>query len=93
MVPSLGWSFGVPFDIKAFVQEFGQRDPVDLTAGEVHEWVCGQLRGKGKPVPFSSWHRVQRVLCYMTGTPPQRILRSSLIDRDLHYFEGGQSGW
>ena len=89
VVPRLGWTFGVQLDSKAFVQEFGRRNPVDLTAAELHKWVCGQLRGMGKPLPFSSWHRVQRVLCDMTGTPPQRILPSSLIDRDLHYFEGG----
>ena len=82
-------SFGVKLDRKEFLRVFGQREPVDFTAGELHDWVCEEIWRKGKTVPFSSWHRVQRVLFDLTGKLPQSIRRGSYIDRDLGYFEGG----
>jgi hypothetical protein len=61
----------------------------DLTAGELHDWVCQQLRLENKPVPPSSWHRIQHLLADLTGTPPALIRHGSYVQKDLRYFEGG----
>ncbi len=80
-------SFGAKLRREEFPWRAVEVDAADFTAGELHEWVCSQLRTLGKPVPFSSWHRIQRILAHLTGFEPRLVCRASYIQRDLRFFE------
>lgn len=62
-----------------------QRVVPDLTAGEVHRSICARLRELERPVPPSSWHRVQRILAQITRTSPKRIHLQSYLKKDLGF--------
>lgn len=82
-------AFEVKLDAKQFPWSAVEVDKADFTAGELHEWVCAQLRHQGRFIPHSSWHRVQSMLAEQTGTPAERVRPNAYVQRDLHYFEGG----
>ena len=59
------------------------RDPPDITAGELHDYLCELCRASGQPAPWSSWGRVKIVLVHSLGASPLAIHRNSLLKRDL----------
>jgi hypothetical protein len=82
-------SFLDKFDGNAFPWKDVDIDRADFTAGQLHEWMRDQLRRQGRPVPHSSWHRVQAVLVDGTGANPSLVRLEAYVQRDLRYFEGG----
>jgi hypothetical protein len=85
----VGICFGVRLSQDAFPWPRAGIDDSDFTAGELHDWACQQLRAQGKAVPDDSWHRLQAKLSDITGVQTDLVQPKSLIQRDLHYFEGG----
>lgn len=51
-----------------------------LTAGMFHDFVCGVLKKAGKPVPPSSWHRVQLCIARVGHVEIKEITRSALSE-------------
>ena len=41
------------------------------------------MREQGKAVPFSSWHRVKKVLTQALGVSPRKITRNSWLVQDV----------
>ena len=60
-------------------------DTADITAGDIHTFVCKLLTEQGLPIPPSSWHRVQRVLGDVTGSPIAKIRPVSRLKSDLGF--------
>jgi hypothetical protein len=56
----------------------------DITAGQIHDRLCELLREQGRPVPFSSWRRVKKVLHDALGVAPSAIKRDSWLVHDLN---------
>lgn len=63
----------------------GRSKQDDLTAGELHDWVCEECRRQTVVVPFSSWNRIRLCLHEACGFPACRIRRSSYMIRDLGF--------
>lgn len=57
--------------------------PVGVCAGHVHDFICKRLSEVGRPIPYSSWHRVQLCISRAVGVPPQRVKRDSRLVKDL----------
>jgi hypothetical protein len=57
----------------------------NLTVGELHDRICCQLHEHGKPIPCSSWHRVQHALAEATGCPPHCVCRKDSLRKVLHH--------
>ena len=77
-------SFGIKVK-RADLDHLPRRDPWDATAGELHDWVLRLCAERGAKVPSSSWHRVQKVLCDVTGKSPKLIRPETFVVRDLDF--------
>lgn len=56
---------------------------VDITAGELCDFVRLKLTEWNKPIPGDSWLRVQAFLGEMFDVSPERIQRETYLRRDL----------
>jgi hypothetical protein len=72
-------------DYRALEPSWMSRKPIDLTAGEMHDWVVTLCEARGIQVPHSSWNRVRLELAKVVGKPPQIIRRETLVKRDLGF--------
>ena len=55
----------------------------DLTVGDLHEWVCEELRSQGRPVPYSSWRRLKRCISEALGVHMKEFRPQSRWRQDL----------
>ena len=70
---------------KSWGKEAGDRRPSDITAGDVHAYVCRFLRQSGQPVPHSSWHRVKLCVARVDGTSPSEVKADTRLVKDLDF--------
>lgn len=61
------------------------REPPDMTAGELQDWVLTLCEARGVKAPHGSWNRVRLELAKLLGKPPQIIQRETLVGRDLGF--------
>jgi hypothetical protein len=69
------------FDARLQPAPWDDRPVPNLTAGQLHHWVCERLMYTGRPVPSDSWPRVQRCIGEALGMPESQILDIRPEDR------------
>ncbi|HVS69935.1 MAG TPA: hypothetical protein VHQ47_01625 [Phycisphaerae bacterium] len=57
----------------------------ELTAGDVHEWMVGLLKKRGREAPWSSWNRVRAAIGMVAGKSPMEIRRGTRLRGDLKF--------
>ncbi len=72
-------------DFRMLEPSYTSREPPDMTAGEMHDWVAKLCEAQGVKVPHSSWSRVRIALAEVVGKPPQSIHRETLVKRELGF--------
>ena len=60
-----------------------QRQPPDITAGELHDLICDLCRAAGTPVPSDSWRRLTLILSAVSAVDPSEITKESGLIHDL----------
>jgi hypothetical protein len=80
--------FGIKIDredFRALEPSWMSRNPTDVTAGEMPDWVVSLCEAQGMQVPHSNWDRVRLELAKVVGKPPQIIHRETLVKRELGF--------
>jgi hypothetical protein len=57
----------------------------DIQAGRIHDVICRILADAGRPVPKSSWHRVQLCIAKTVSASPKKITPHSWLIEELGF--------
>jgi len=75
--------FGVKLKERDFVRLTGISATHVPTVGDFHNWVCQSCREQGVPIPHGSWRRIKLIIVDVTGTPPSKIRKESLLNSEI----------